>query len=489
MSSLRVLPADPLVNLDDYIAAGGMRGLEAARAVSWDTVVAELEASGLRGRGGAGFPTGRKWRTVRSFASGRQPTTVIVNAAEGEPGTFKDRSILRTNPFAVLEGALIAAHAVEARRVMVALKAKFEPEIAIMRSLMAELSQAGYADDIEMVVIEGPSEYLFGEETALLEVVDGRPPLPRIAPPYRRGVDEVAVDGEDVIDPETGLANRAQLAEPDGQSDAPPVLVNNVETMANVPGIIANGAAWFRSVGTDRSPGTLVCTVTGDVVRPAVAEVPLGMTLREVIDQVGGGLRTDSKVRGVLVGVSGAVVLPDQLDTPLTYENMSAIGSALGSGSYIVFDESTHPLSVTAGVSRFLAIESCGQCTGCKQDGLEISMRLQRLAEGAGTELDMQAIDKRLSTVADGARCSIGRQHETVVGSLVAAFRAEIARVDLPLDPIPVATIAALLDINESGAQIDETFVDKQPDWTYDEIDSGKTPVERFTDHRSQPAS
>src|SRR5581483_9805711 len=187
----RVLPPDPIATLDEYVTARGGRGLEAARAMSQEEIVAVVDASGLRGRGGGGFPTGRKSRTVIENGSESQRPTVVVNGAEGEPGTFKDRTILRLDPYRVLEGALIAALAVGADEVVVALKRTFTREVKRVRAAIAELDAAGWTEGIKVSVFEGPSEYLYGEETALLEVLDGRLPFPRIAPPYRRGIDEV----------------------------------------------------------------------------------------------------------------------------------------------------------------------------------------------------------------------------------------------------------------------------------------------------------
>lgn len=484
VEATRVLPAEPYDSLASYIAVGGGEGLTAARAVAPDTIIEELAASGLRGRGGAGFPTGVKWRTIKSFASPVLRTSVVVNAAEGEPGTFKDRSILLANPYAVIEGALIAAWAMEARSIVIGTKASFRDEIGRLRSAIAEADAAGWLDDVEIRIVEGPSEYLYGEETALLEVIDDRPPFPRIAPPFRRGIVEV-VESEDDSESGSGLAANVQMAGMEEESAAPPVLVNNVETMANVPAIIASGASWFRSVGTPKSPGTIVCTVTGGVQHPGVFEVPMGTRLRELIDAAGGA-QPGHQIRAVLVGVSSAVLTAAQLDTELSYEAMSAIGSGLGSAGFIVIADDVDAVGVAAGVSRFLAIESCGQCTPCKQDGLEIARLLDDAARGEAAADDLVTIKQRLATVADGARCSLASQHQAVVGSLLNAFDQHIAsRFQPDVTPVAVHLIAALTDIGEHGAIVDASFADKQPDWTFDEEDSGKTPVERFTDHRA----
>jgi NADH-quinone oxidoreductase subunit F len=484
VDTTRVLPAEPYDSLDSYIAAGGGEGVTAARAVAAETIIEELAASGLRGRGGAGFPTGVKWRTIKSFASPVLRTSVVVNAAEGEPGTFKDRSILRANPYAVIEGALIAAWAMEAGSIVIATKASFGDEVDRLRSAIAEIDAAGWLGDVEIQVVEGPSEYLYGEETALLEVIDDRPPFPRIAPPFRRGIVEV-VESDDDAESGSGLPANVQMARTEDESAAPPVLVNNVETMANVPAIISRGASWFRSVGTAKSPGTIVCTVTGDVQKPGVFEVPMGTPLRELLDGAGGA-QPGQQIRAVLVGVSSAVLTAAQLDTELSYEAMSAIGSGLGSAGFIVVGDSTDVVGLAAGVSRFLAIESCGQCTPCKQDGLEIARLLDGAARGKGAADDLVTIKERLATVADGARCSLASQQQSVVGSLLNAFDQQVvARFEPDVTPVAVHLIAALVDIGELGAIVDTSFADKQPDWTFDELDSGKTPVERFTDHRT----
>jgi NADH-quinone oxidoreductase subunit F len=461
----RVLPARPHADLDSYIAAGGGAGLQAARLANPTDVIDELAASGLRGRGGAGFPTATKWRTVRSFASPLLHTTVVVNAAEGEPGTFKDRAILRSNPYAVIEGALIAAHVLDARSLVVATKAAFTTEIEHLLSALAEMRAAGWFEGVAVGVVEGPSAYLFGEETALLEVIDGRPPFPRIAPPFRRGVVEV-VASRAVADPSSGEAASVQMAELEGQSIAPPVLVNNVETLANVPGIIARGASWFRSIGTAESPGSVVCTVTGAVSHPCVVEVAMGTTLGEVI-AAAGGMTAGRALRMVLVGVAGAVVTPEHLDTGLTYEAMADIGSGLGSAGFIVVGDDVAAVSVAAAVSHFLAVESCGQCTPCKQDGTEIADLLGRVGAGNGGPADLALIGRRLGTVADGARCGLAMQQRVVVGSILRAFDGEVAAQISPgTMPLDAYMIAPLRDVGVGGAELDLSDVDMQLDWS-----------------------
>ena len=483
----RVLFADPVRTLQQYLDTGGGEGLEAAKKVEQDVLIAEVEASGLRGRGGAGFPTGTKWRTVWENASPVVATTVVVNAAEGEPGTFKDRTILRANPYHVLEGAVIAAYAVGATQIVFGMKETFRREVERVRAAIEEAYEAGWADpsEIEIAVFEGPGEYLYGEETALLESIAGRYPFPRIAPPFRRGVLEVVQDEADTTSG-SGLAAPVDMAGPEGESLAPPTLVDNVETLANVPGIVARGAAWFREYGTEKSPGTIVCTVTGSVRRPGVAEVPMGTPLRQVIDAAAGGPRPGRRIQAVLPGVANGFVGPDHLDTPVTYEAMAEIGSGVGSAGFMVFDDQDDLAAVAAGVSRFLAVESCGQCTPCKQDGLALSELLAKVSRSEAEDHDLRAVTERVATIGDRARCYLALQHQAVIGSVVERFPVVLeAHVTGGAPAVEPALIAEMVDIEGNRTIVDERFGEKQPDWTYGEEYSGQSPADRFGEHRS----
>ena len=481
----RVLPPTPPATLEDYRATGGGKGLQAALATDADTVIAEIEASGLRGRGGAGFPTGQKWRAVAANRSSELTTTVVVNGAEGEPGTFKDRTILRTNPHAVVEGALIAASTVGATQVVFGLKHTFAPELARLRAAVDDARAAGWADGIEVIVFEGPEEYLYGEETALLEAVDGRMPFPRIAPPFRRGVTEV-VEGDADLWSRSGLSAHVEMAAPDAGIIAPPTLVNNVETLANVPAVVARGAAWFRSEGTDESPGTIVCTVTGSTVRAGVGEIAMGTPLRDVIELVGGGVRPGHRVKAVATGVSNAVLSAEQLDTPVSYEAMAAIGSGLGSAGFVVFDDEVDMVAVAAGASRFLAVESCGQCRPCKQDGLAIADLLAGICRSEAGEHDLDLVHERLQFVADGARCFLAYQQQNVIGSILDQFGTEVeAHLSGGAAPVEPALVSELVDVEGDVAVLNEDHVRKQPDWTYDEEYSGQAPADRDAEHRA----
>ena len=484
----RVLYPHPIADLDEYLARGGGQGLEAARKVEPEALIDVVEASGLRGRGGAGFPTGTKWRTVYENRSDVLPTTVVVNGAEGEPGTFKDRTIMRNNPYQVVEGALIAARAVAAASVIFALKKSFTDEVTRLRAAIAEIAAAGWVDGLELDVFEGPNEYLYGEETALLETIDGRYPFPRLAPPFRRGVTEV-VQGTDA-ESGSGLSAPVVMADESDDNVAPPTLANNVETMANVPRIIARGADWYRTQGTDESPGTVVCTITGSTVRHGVGEVQMGTPLREVIEAIGGGVASGRQVKAVLPGVAQGFITGSLLDTPVSYEGLAAIGSGLGSAGFIVFDDSDDLAAVAAGVSRFLAIESCGQCTPCKQDGLQLAELMDRVVHSDAGDHDLATIQKRVATVTDGARCYLATQHQTVLTSLLEKFPDDVqAHLDGTAPGVDVALVAELVDIDDEGhATWDERHREKQPDWSYDEEYSGKVPAERFGEHRAPQA-
>jgi NADH-quinone oxidoreductase subunit F len=475
----RVLDAAPVRSLHEYHASQGGRGLQAARRVGPEGVVAELAAAGLRGRGGAGFPTATKWRAVLEHASTALATTVVVNAAEGEPGSFKDRTLLRTNPYRVLEGALIAAHVVGARQVIVALKRSFVAEIECLRSAIADITNAGWAAGVALSVVEGPEEYLFGEETALLEVLDGRPPFPRIAPPFRHGVVEVG----------DGAGSTATVSMAEGAATiAPPTLVNNTETIANVPLILANGADWFRAVGTEESPGTIVCTVSGDTVRAGVGEVAVGTPVRDIIEAVGGGSRGRSDIAAVLSGVAHPLLPADLLETPATYEDLDAVGSGLGAAGFIVFDEDTDLVAVVQGVARFLGVESCGQCTPCKRDGLAIAELLASFCRSEGTDHAVEELGDRVNTVTDEARCFLAHQQQRVVGSLLRLFPDDLrshlgAEAKPPVEPV---AITPLKDIVDGRAVMDDRQPAKQPDWTYDETDSGRAPADRIDERAGE---
>jgi len=479
----RILYPHPIEDLAEYVKRRGGRGIEEMAHHDADEVLAVLDASGLRGRGGAGFPTGRKWRTVRDNRAPHTASSVVVNGAEGEPGAFKDRSILRNNPYQVIEGAVIGARVVGADEIVFAIKTTFGPERARLKAALSEVSAAGWTDGIDVRIFEGPNEYLFGEETALLETIEGRYPFPRIAPPYRRGIKEVVTDPADA-DSGSGLSAHVVMV---GAGEAAPALADNVETLANVAHIVARGADWFRTEGTPESPGTIVCTVTGQVEHAGVGEVIMGTPLREVLDEIGGGPRPGQRYRAVLAGVSNAVIDASQLDTPVSYESLAAIGSGLGAAGFIVFDDSDDMVAVAAGVSHFLAIESCGQCTPCKRDGLQLASLLEQVAASQASARDLDKIRSLLDTVVEGARCALATEQQVVVSSLLDRYSDQVtAHVEGHAPLVEPTLIAELNEIVDGRSIQDERHRSKQPDWSFDAEWSGKLPAELFGEHRTE---
>jgi NADH:ubiquinone oxidoreductase subunit F (NADH-binding) len=397
----RLLPPAPITSVSDYIAVGGGAGIGAARDVGPTAAIETVRSAGLRGRGGAGFPTGIKWEGLAGADSALK--YVVCNAAEGEPGTFKDRWLLRTNPYQVLEGLAIAGFVTGAQQCFLGIKAKFEWEISRLEQAAAELTAAGLIGDIPISIVEGPDDYLFGEEKALLEVVEGHDPLPRLHPPYVQGLFE-----------STG-------------GPAQPAVVNNVETLANVPWLLAHGAAWFRSVGTDQSPGTMVFTIGGDTVRHVVVEATLGTPLFELVEEHAGGVAAGRGVAIVTNGVSNRPLRPDQLEVPLAYEAMRAVGSGLGSGGFTVYDETTCVVQVAVAHSGFSARGSCGQCPPCKLGTEAITDRLRSLAPGTGAVRNLEEIAAWTTQVTDANRCGLGAGEQAFVRGILDEFAPAVA--------------------------------------------------------------
>lgn len=447
-----LLADGPVTSLDAYRATGGLAGLEQATALGPGGVIDALVASGLRGRGGAGFPAGVKWRSIAAGGPEAGERFVVANGAEGEPGTFKDRTLLRTNPYLLIEGLVIAARTLGAGRAFIALKGSFETEAAAVTAAASEFAAAGLADDVQIELVLGPDEYLFGEEKALLEVIEGEDPLPRLFPPYIYGLFTTS--------PQLGWSAGRNLADND-RSGSNPTLVNNVETLSTVPLILSRGVDWYRQHGTPESPGTIICTVSGDTVRHGVGEFELGTPLAVVIAQLGGGMPAGRSIRYVLSGVSSPVIHGAHLGTPLTYEAMEAIGAGLGTGGFIVFDDTTDPTELARAVSRFLYVESCGQCPACKlgtgriTELLETSTRPPAATEAA-------ELAARLRTVTDSSRCFLPSQEQRLVASLVP----EIHEPTATRTPRGL-TITKIIDLVDGRFVLDDRQERKQPDWTY----------------------
>lgn len=457
-----ILPHEPVTDVTKYVDQGGGRGYQRAVALGPGGTIQEVILSGLRGRGGAGFPTGRKWQSVRDAGVGssgeHNRTFVVANGAEGEPATFKDRAIMRANPYGVVEGVAIAAFAVGAERAFIGVKEAFELETERLAQAIDELSAADMIGDVPIQVVLGPDHYLYGEETGLLQVIEGDAPLPRNVPPYIHGLFASV--------PTTGWTPAAGVATEFAASN--PTLVNNVETLATVTEVLVRGPEWHRSLGTERSPGVVVATVVGDVVRPGVGEVELGTPLGEVIDRVGGGVAQGRSVKAVLSGVANSVVTADQLDVPCSYEDMDEIGSGLGAAGFMVFDDTAPMLEVAEVISRFLYVESCGQCPACKLGCGAVTELLARLVAGEATPDDLDTIAFRLQTCTDGNRCYLPVEERLVITSLLRAFPDEVATA---LAGKPVArrglAIPKIVDLDDGRVVYDTRQAEKRPDWTY----------------------
>ena len=445
-----LLAAEPVGSLADYEAGGGGQGLRAAARLGPAGVIGELELSGLRGRGGAGFPTSLKWRSIRAGGAVAGERFVVANGAEGEPGTFKDRYLLVQNPYSVLEGLAIAAATVGARRGFLAVKRSSTTVIDRVTAALQEMAEAGWLSGLEVAVLPGPDEYLFGEEKALLEVIEGEDPLPRLFPPYIYGLFTTS--------PQMGWSAGRTLERRDDEG-ANPTLVNNTETLAHVTAILANGGEWYRSIGTPESPGTILCTVSGDTTRHGVGEFEMGTPVSEVIETLGGGVGAGRSIRFVLPGVANPVLRGDAVDTEASHEAMAAAGTGLGTAGFIVYDDRTDPVELAYAVSRFLWIESCGQCPACKLGCEQVTTLLGDAL--SRRELDLGVVSARLSLVDDAARCYLPTQEQRVVGSLLDDIRAGVVGEHRDL---LVAPIAALVG---DRFMLDEQHRSKRPDWTY----------------------
>jgi NADH-quinone oxidoreductase subunit F len=441
-----LLPAQVIVSIDQYLAGRGGHGLLAALELGPEATIETIAASGLRGRGGAGFPTARKWRSVRDGGGGQR--FVVVNAAEGEPATFKDRFLIRRDPYRVIEGAAIAAFAVGAGTVYLATKRSYGREVDALRDAAVEFTATGLLQQLSVNIVEGPDDYLYGEEKALLEVIEGRDPLPRLLPPYELGL----FASDSPVGWESG--NRPVAS---GVSESNPTVVNNAETLATAAHIMANGADWFRSMGTADSPGTVIASIVGDVRRPGIHEVEMGTPFAELVALCGGALPGRS-LKAAFSGVSNAVLPAGRFGTPLTYEDFAAAGTGLGAAGFVVYDDTVNMTSVALAMSRFLARESCGQCPPCKQGSLAITEHLAAICAGRADDSVLGELEALLASVTNANRCFLGSEEQIVVSSVLRTFPADVLTLldhtSPALRPIPVPIGAA---IGEDGSLIPPT--------------------------------
>ncbi|MGH8896533.1 MAG: NADH-ubiquinone oxidoreductase-F iron-sulfur binding region domain-containing protein [Egibacteraceae bacterium] len=435
-----ILPEAPIPSFEEYVLGGGGQGLRRALAMDPLEVVAEVTRSGLRGRGGAGFPTGVKWGSVRDSGTG-MPTYFVCNGAEGEPGTFKDRTLLYRNPYQVLEGVLIASYALGARAAYIGVKERFTRELGRLAETLEGAAIAGWEGVDTVQVVPGPDEYLFGEEKAMLEVIERKLPFPRILPPYVQGL-------------------FATMASPN------PTAVNNVETLSHVTSILTTSADEFRTVGTQEAPGTMVFTVVGDCASPGVYELPLGTPLRTLICDIAGAC----DVKAIYSGTSNPVLTPDLLDLPMDFDSFREAGVGLGSGGFVVYGQHRDIVQVANVLTRFLAIESCGQCLACKLGTMEISERLDRLVRGEGTQTDVEQIRKRCTNVTDGNRCYLPVGAALTVSSTLERFAGEFsAHLGVPSEPGVAVDVPKILDLDPDSGEVtyDLDYRRKQSDWSY----------------------
>jgi len=395
-----LLADKPVTDLAAYASAGGGQGLAAAFEAGPNAVMKQIRRSGLRGRGGAGFPTGIKWQGAADEKSDHR--YVVCNAAEGEPGTFKDRALIRSNPYQLLEGLAVAGYAVGAEDVFIGIKDRFGVETERLRAASSEVAAAGWLDHVELRIVTGPDDYLFGEETGLLEVLEGRDPLPRLYPPYVQGLFT------------------------DQDHPARPTVVNNVETLSHVPHILARGSDWFRSLGTDQSPGTMVFTICGDVNREIVVEQELGTPLSYLIHGPADGIREGRRTKLVISGASNRPLANEELDVPASYEALARIGSGLGAGGFIVYDETTCVVEVAATLSTFLFEGSCGQCPPCKLGTAAFMERFGAIASGGGTTQDVEEAAAWVLRVTDANRCGLGAGQRLLAAGILERFTDEL---------------------------------------------------------------
>ena len=391
-----------LNQIDVYMQNGGFDALKKALSMTTDAVTNEVKASGLRGRGGAGFPTGMKW----SFMDNNSwPHYVVANADESEPGTFKDREIMESNPFQFLEGVAITSYAVGANAAYLYLRGEFWQVAAFLDEKIDEMEKAGFLGEniqgtgysLKIYTHLGAGAYICGEETALLESIEGKRGQPRVRPPFP---------------PSQGLYNK-------------PTVVNNVETLSSVPYIINNGAEGYRKFGTEKSPGTKIFSLSGRVKNPGNYELPLGSTFRDLIFGHGGGIIDDKQIKAIMpAGASSSMVVADDkaLDTQLTYEDVREVGGDLGSASVIVIDETISLDWVIKKTLDFFAHESCGKCTPCREGTYWMKKLTQRVAADGATDEDVALLFDVAKQVQGKTLCALGEFSTMAVVTSIERF-------------------------------------------------------------------
>ncbi len=392
-------------NIDEYIAFDGYKALEKVLfEMSQDDVINEITDSGLRGRGGAGFPTGKKWYFTK-IAEGDQKY-VVCNADEGDPGAFMDRSILEGDPHSVIEAMMIAGYAVGANKGYIYVRAEYPIAVHRFQTAINQAKEYGilgknifetdFSFDLEIRL--GAGAFVCGEETALLESIEGRSGRPILKPPFPANC---------------GLWQK-------------PTLINNVETYANITKIILNGAKWYSSIGTEKSKGTKVFALGGNVVNVGLVEVPMGTTLREIVFDIGGGIPGGHKFKAAQTGgPSGGCIPAEHLDTPIDYESLSQIGSMMGSGGLIVMDDTKCMVNLAKFYLGFTVDESCGKCTPCRIGTKRMLEILEKVTEGNGETEDLEKLERLAKTIQKASVCGLGQTAPNPVLSTMKYFRDE----------------------------------------------------------------
>jgi NADH-quinone oxidoreductase subunit F len=390
--------------LDGYRKTGGYEALKKALSMTPDEIIDVVKTSGLRGRGGAGFPTGTKWSFI---PRDKRPSYLVCNADEGEPGTFKDRELMERDPHQLIEGMAIGAFAIGSTEMYIFCRGEFAYAARQLERAAAEAYEAGIlgknimgsGHDLDLIIHRGAGAYICGEETALLEAIEGRRGQPRLRPPF----------------PAThGLF-------------AKPTVVNNVETFACVPHIITNGADWFKGFGTEKSPGTKMFCLSGDVERPGNYEVPFGTPARDLIEGLAGGVKGGKKLKAFTPGGASSTQFfgPDKLDTNMDWESVMAAGSLLGTGAIIVFAEDVCMVRTALRYTRFYAHESCGKCTPCREGTYWMVNTLERFENGQGREEDMAIMDDVAGNIIGRSFCALGDFSIAPVTSTMKLFAEE----------------------------------------------------------------
>jgi NADH-quinone oxidoreductase subunit F len=407
--------------LDTFERHGGYDSVRTAFGMGPDDIIKLVKDSGLRGRGGAGFPTGMKWSFIPQGDG--KPHYLVINADEGEPGTCKDAPLMMTDPHSLIEGIIVASYAVRANRAFVYVRGELVHAARRLRNAVAEAYRAGYLGqdilgsgfDLDLVIHSGAGAYICGEETALLDSLEGRRGQPRLRPPF----------------PAThGLYNS-------------PTVVNNVETIASVPFIVNNGVDWFRSMGTEKSPGPKIYSLSGHVTRPGQYEAPMGTTLRELLEMAG-GIRGGRALKAWTPGGSSTPMLTaEHLDVPLDFDGVQAAGSLLGTAALMIMDDTVDMLKVVRRLTQFYAHESCGKCTPCREGTTWMVQILSRMERGKGDPSDIDTLTDACDNIFGRAFCALADGAVSPIVSGIKHFPEEFAAAAKPRPEVAAAAEAA----------------------------------------------